>query len=66
MDDFFASLKEFCKTYEFDESQLFIQSPVGKGNPFYGCKHDEDTRKHLSKMQSTKKGKVESVLWQKT
>jgi hypothetical protein len=56
MEDFFNGLKEFCKNYEFDKNQKFIQSPIGQGNPFYGCKHTDETRKHLSEVQSTKTG----------
>lgn len=56
MDDFLNDLKHFCQTFEFDTNQDFIQSPVGSGNPFYGQKHDEETRKHLSEIQSTKVG----------
>ncbi|CAB4133057.1 Nuclease associated modular domain 3 [uncultured Caudovirales phage] len=58
MDNFLKDLREFCKTFEFDKSQTFIQSPDGKGNPFYGCNHDDETRKHLSEIQSTKVGKL--------
>ena len=56
MNDILEDLKQFCKTYKFDTNQDFIQSPVGSGNPFYGQKHDEETRKHLSEIQSTKVG----------
>lgn len=59
MDDLLLNdLKEFCKTFEFDKTQEFIQSPIGQVNPFYGCKHDEETKKHISYMQSTKTGEL--------
>ena len=58
MDDIFEDLKEFCKNYKFDPNQEFIQSPVGSGNPFYGQKHTEETKKHISYMQSTKVGEL--------
>ena len=59
MDDFLLKdLQDFCKNYDFDKNQNFIQSPVGQSNPFYGCKHDEETKKHISSMQSTKVGKL--------
>jgi hypothetical protein len=58
MEDIFNGLKEFCKNYEFDKNQKFIQSPIGQSNPFYGCKHDEETKKHISYMQSTKVGEL--------
>lgn len=58
MNDYWLdSLKEFCKTYKFEETE-FIQSPIGEGNPFYGCNHTDETRKHLSYMQSTKTGSL--------
>jgi len=56
LDFFLEDLKEFCKTFKFEETE-FIQSPIGESNPFYGCKHDDETKKHLSEMQSTKVGK---------
>jgi hypothetical protein len=56
MDELLEDLKQFCKNYKFDVSQNFIQSPVGSGNPFYGQKHTEETKKHISYMQSTKVG----------
>jgi hypothetical protein len=58
MDEFLDSLKEFCKNYNFDKNQNFIQSPMAEGNPFYGCKHTNETRQHLSYMQSTKVGSL--------
>jgi group I intron endonuclease len=58
MDELLEDLKQFCKNYKFDASQNFIQSPVGSGNPFYGQKHTEETKKHISYMQSTKVGEL--------
>ena len=58
MDDYWLNdLKEFCRTYKFEETK-FIQSPIGEDNPFYGCNHTAETRKHLSYMQSTKTGSL--------
>jgi len=57
IDFLLQDLKKFCQNYTFDETN-FIQSPVGKGNPFYGQKHNEETKKHISFMQSTKVGEL--------
>ena len=65
MDEFLENFKEFCKTYKFDKNQVFLQSPIAEGNPFYGCKHTDETRKHLSEIQSTKTGDLNSFYGRK-
>ena len=42
-----------------------FQFSIPELNPFYGCKHDEETKKHISYMQSTKVGKLNQFFGKK-
>ena len=55
MKEFLDSFNDFCKTYEFNETEFIRKTPAGPNHPSYGLKHSKETKKILSDL---KKGAI--------